>query len=147
MPPLTITGTCTGGGAIDASCYPNLMLHFPGSVWQNGTPGKASLPVNTTAFLNKAAFTDPAAFTIGNAPRTAPYGLFAPLIEDVDLSIRREFPIHESLRFAFQVDVFNINNAVHFAAPNTNIDAAAFGTFTSQANQARKLQFSARITF
>ncbi len=145
--PLTITGTCTGGGIIDASCYPNLTPGFSGSVWQNGTPGKTSLPVNTTAFLNKLAFTDPAAFTIGNAPRTAPYGLFAPYIEDVDLSIRREFPIHESLRFAFQVDAFNVNNAVHFAAPNTNIDAAAFGTFTSQANQARKLQFSARLTF
>jgi hypothetical protein len=145
--PLTVTATCTGGGIIDASCYPNLTPGFTGSIWQNGTPGKTSAPVSTTAFLNKAAFTDPAAFTIGNAPRTAPYGLFAPLIEDVDLSIRREFPIHESLRFAFQVDAFNINNAVHFAAPNTNIDAAAFGTFTSQANQARKLQFSARLTF
>jgi len=145
--PLTITGTCTGGGVIDASCYPNLTPGFTGSVWQNGTPGKSGFPVNTTAFLNKAAFTDPAAFTFGNAPRTAPYGLFAPYIEDVDLSIRREFPIHESLRFAFQVDAFNVNNSVHFAAPNTNIDAAAFGTFTSQANQARKLQFSARLTF
>ncbi len=35
--PLSITGTCTGGGIIDASCYPNYNPNFSGSVWQNGT--------------------------------------------------------------------------------------------------------------
>ena len=48
---------------------------------------------------------------------------------------------------AFQADAFNINNAVHFAAPGLNIDSSNFGTFTSMANQPRKLQFSARLSF
>jgi hypothetical protein len=65
----------------------------------------------------------------------------------VDVSIRRDFAIRESVRLAIQVDAFNVNNAVHFAAPNTSLDSSAFGTFTSQANQPRKLQFSARLTF
>jgi hypothetical protein len=51
------------------------------------------------------------------------------------------------VRLAFQADAFNVNNAVHFAAPGTNIDAASFGVFSAMANQPRKLQFSARITF
>jgi hypothetical protein len=61
--------------------------------------------------------------------------------------VRREFPIHERTRLAFQADAFNVNNAVHFAAPGTNIDSASFGIFSAMANQPRKLQFSARITF
>ena len=61
--------------------------------------------------------------------------------------MRREFPILEKMKLAFQADAFNINNAVHFAAPGLNIDSSNFGTFTSMANQPRKLQFSARLSF
>ncbi|MGA2195095.1 MAG: TonB-dependent receptor, partial [Bryobacteraceae bacterium] len=61
--PLTITGTCTGGGIIDASCYPNYNTSFSGSVWQNGTPGTGN--ITTTAYLNKAAFVDAPVYTAG----------------------------------------------------------------------------------
>jgi hypothetical protein len=143
--PLSITGTCTGGGIIDASCYPNYNPSFSGSVWQNGTPGTGNLA--TTAYLNKAAFVDPPAYTAGNIARSAPLGLFAPHNADFDMSVRREFVIREKARLAFQADAFNINNAVHFAAPGTGIDSATFGIFSSMANQPRKLQFSARLSF
>ena len=63
------------------------------------------------------------------------------------MSVRREFLIREQVRLAFQADAFNINNAVHFAAPGTGIDSATFGIFSSMANQPRKLQFSARLSF
>jgi hypothetical protein len=143
--PLTITGTCTGGGIIDASCYPNYVPGFSGSVWQNGTPGTAN--ITTTSYLNKAAFVDAPAYTVGSIPRAAPYGLFAPHNADVDIAVRREFVVREKVRIAFQADAFNVNNAVHFAAPGTGIDSATFGIFTSMANSPRKLQFSARISF
>jgi hypothetical protein len=143
--PLAITGTCTGGGIIDASCNPNYNPSFSGSVWQNGAPGTGNLA--TTAYLNKAAFVDPPAYTAGNIGRSAPFGLFAPHIADLDMSVRREFVIREKVRLAFQTDAFNINNAVHFAAPGTGIDSATFGIFSSMANQPRKLQFSARLSF
>jgi hypothetical protein len=51
------------------------------------------------------------------------------------------------VRLALQADAFNLNNAVHFGAPGTNIDSATFGTVTTMANQPRKLQFSARVSF
>jgi hypothetical protein len=143
--PLAITGTCTGGGIIDASCYPNYALGFSGSVWQNGTPGTGN--ITTTSYLNKAAFIDAPAYAEGDIPRSAPLGLFAPHNADVDISVRRQFVIREKARLAFQADAFNINNAVHFAAPGTGIDSATFGIFTSMANSPRKLQFSARLTF
>jgi hypothetical protein len=143
--PLTITGTCIGGGIINAVCYPNYAPGFTGSVWQNGEPGTGN--ITTTAYLNKAAFVDPPAYTAGNIARSAPLGLFAPHVADFDLSVRREFRIVERVRLAIQADAFNLNNAVHFAAPGTNIDAASFGIVSSMANQPRKLQLSARIAF
>ncbi len=145
--PISITGTCTGGGIIDAVCYPIYALGFTGSVWQNGAIGSGGANVSSTAYLNKAAFVDPPAYMEGSIPRAAPYGLFAPHNADVDVSVRREFPIREKVKLAFQADAFNINNAVHFAAPGTSLDASSFGTFTSMANQPRKLQFSARVSF
>ena len=145
--PLSITGTCTGGGIIDASCYPNYNPSFSGSVWENGSIGSGGANVATTPYLNKTAFVDPPNYTAGNIARSAPLGLFAPHNADLDLSVRREFPIHERVRLAFQADAFNVNNAVHFAAPGTGIDSASFGIFSSMANQPRKLQFSARLSF
>lgn len=143
--PLSITGTCNGGGIIDAVCYPNYAPGFSGTAWINGTPGSGN--ITTTPYLNKAAYIDPLPYTEGDIPRAAPLGLFAPHNADMDISVRREFVFREKVKLAFQADAFNINNAVHFAAPGTNIDSATFGVFTSMANSPRKLQFSARISF
>jgi hypothetical protein len=75
------------------------------------------------------------------------YGLNAPFNSSIDLSVRREFAIREHVKLAVQADAFNVNNTVRFGAPGTNPDQASFGTLTSQANQPRKLQLNARITF
>jgi len=144
--PLSITGTCTGGGIIDASCYPNLTPGFGGSVRLAGKP-TTTAAAKSVATINKLAFTDPVAYTYGNAARNAPYGLFAPHTADIDASVRREFPVRELFKFAIEADVFNLANAVYFSAPNTAIDNTVFGTYSGVANVARKYQFTARITF
>ncbi len=145
--PLSITGTCVGGGIIDAVCFPNYNPAFTGNVWQNGGIGSGGANLNNTPYLNKNAFVNPANYTAGNIARTAPLGLRVPHNADFDLSIRREFRVTEGVRLAFQADAFNLNNAVHFAAPGTNIDSANFGIFSAMSNQPRKLQFSARVSF
>jgi hypothetical protein len=144
--PLSIGGTCTSGGIL-GTCYPNYNPSFSGDIWINGDIGSNGATITSTPYLNKAAFVDPPAYTVGNIARSAPFGLFAPHNADVSVSVRREFSLHERVRLAFQADAFNVNNAVHFGAPGTNIDAANFGTFSSQANSPRKLQFSGRISF
>jgi hypothetical protein len=144
--PLVIGGTCTSGGIL-GTCYPNYNPAFSGSIWINGDFGSGGKSVTSTAYLDKTAFVDPAAYTVGNIARSAPFGLFSPHNADVDLSVRREFKVREQVRLALQADAFNVNNAVHFGTPGTNIDSAAFGTVTTMANQPRKLQFSGRISF
>jgi hypothetical protein len=143
--PLSIGGTCTGGGIIDASCYPNYTPGFSGAATLGSKP--TTVAAAATAHLNKAAFTDPAAYTFGNVARNAPDDLFAPHLADIDASVRREFAIYEAVKMSIQADVFNLPNAVYFSAPATGLDSANFGYYTSVANQARKFQFSARLSF
>ena len=146
--PLSVTGTGCNAGGILGTCFPNYNPAFSGNIHINGNYGDGNvLGSSPTSYLDRTAFVDPAPYTVGNLPRTAVYGLVAPHNADVDLSVRREFTIREKVKLAVQADAFNVNNAVHFGAPGTNPDQASFGTLTSQANQPRKLQLNARITF
>jgi hypothetical protein len=144
--PLSVVGTCNGGGIIDAACYPNLTPGFTGPVTVDTKP-HTQQDATTTPRIRAAAFTNPAAFTYGNAARNAPYGLFAPHVTNIDASVRREFPIHESVKLLFQADVFNLPNRTYFGAPNTTLSSTGFGTYTNQGNSSRKFQFSGRVSF
>ena len=63
------------------------------------------------------------------------------------MSIRREVPIFERLKFELQADAFNAFNNVRFGGINANITSAAFGRVTNQANTPRVFQISARFRF
>jgi hypothetical protein len=147
--PLALVGSACNAGGILGTCIPNYNPAWSGgSVRINGDYGNGNLigsPV--TSFLDRTAFVTPAAYTVGNLPRTGVYGLNAPFNSSIDLSVRREFAIHESIKLAIQADAFNVNNTVRFGTPGLNPDQASFGTVTSQVNQPRKLQLNARITF
>jgi hypothetical protein len=146
--PLSISGSgCTTPG-ISSTCVVSLNPAFSGPVRINGSYGSGNaLAPGAIAYLNKAAFVDPAPYAFGNAPRSAPFGLYAPSLLDEDVTVRREIPIRERLRLLVSADVFNITNSVYFAAPSTNIDSANFGQLTTSANLPRKIQLNARITF
>jgi hypothetical protein len=146
--PLTISGSgCTVTG-ISSTCIPSYNPNFSGPVRINGTYGDGNIiGSGVVSYLDKRAFVDPAAYTFGNLPRSAPFGLFGPYLFNEDVSLRREIRLRERMRVAFEANMFNITNSVHFSAPVTNIDSATFGQVSSQANLPRKVQFNARITF
>lgn len=77
--------------------------------------------------LNKAAFVAPVAGVQGDMPRNALRG-FA--WHQLDFTLRREFPIHESVALQFRADVFNITNTPFFglSGNSLNLGNAAFGT-------------------
>jgi hypothetical protein len=146
--PLALTGTACIAGGILGTCIPSYNPAFTGEVRINGGYGDGNvLGSSPTPYLNRTAFVAPAPYTAGNLPRTGVYGLNAPYNSSIDLSVRRDFAIQEKVRLAFYVAAFNIDNVVRFAAPGTNPDQGSFGTLTSQQNQPRRLQLSARITF
>jgi hypothetical protein len=86
-------------------------------------------------------------FTFGGTPRTLAYGLHNPGSKNLDLSLRREFRLRESLRLGLQADAFNLANWVMFSAPALSIASANFGRISGQANSPRAVQFNARLEF
>ena len=60
------------------------------------------------------------AWTLGDAPRYFS-DLRAPGYKNFDLSIQKYFPIKESVRLQFRLDMFNAFNHTNFYSPNTFI--------------------------
>lgn len=146
MPIGTIGAACNLPNA--GGCYANYNPAFSGPVRINGGYGSGDLlGTNPPAFLDKNAFLSPAAYTYGDTPRTGVYGIQNPGNYQADLSLRRVFPIHESIKVAFQADAINVLNSVSFTPPPTNITSSNFGRISGQSNRPRTLQLSARFTF
>jgi hypothetical protein len=75
--------------------------------------------------INPNAFTDKLSSPFGNAPRNFARGFGA---WQMDLAIRRDFPIHERLRLQFRAEAFNIFNHPNFGTINQNYCSAGAGT-------------------
>jgi carboxypeptidase family protein len=87
---------------------PNTPLYLSGSNYPGGrtiNPAAFALPAGCSAFFC-APGTPP-----GNAPRNLARGFGA---WQVDLAVRREFPIHEGLKLQFRAEAFNAFNRPNF---------------------------------
>jgi Carboxypeptidase regulatory-like domain/TonB-dependent Receptor Plug Domain len=100
-------------------------------------------PKTANAWFNVAAFTAPAAGTFGNAGRNI---IRAPGLEDLDITLARDFRVKERVSMKFRVEFFNALNHTNFAYPSGTVDGGAFGTI-STASDPRQLQFALRIAF
>jgi len=142
--PLGVTGTGCSVPGIVSTCMVSLAPNYTGHVV---TSAVGSGNAHTAVYFDKTAFVDPAAYTFGNEPRSAPYGLTAPTFWELDSTLRKTIPIHDTLNFQLAADFFNTLNNVIFASPATNIDSSTFGTVTTTQNQPRHIQFSGKFTF
>jgi hypothetical protein len=73
-----------------------------------------------TRWFNGAAFQPAAKWTLGNAPRYFS-DLRAPHYNNWDVGIQKKFPIKESSRIEFRLDMFNAFNHTNFYSPNTSL--------------------------
>jgi hypothetical protein len=94
------------------------------------------------AWFNTAAFKTAPAWTLGDAPRYFS-DLRAPNYKNFDLSIQKYFPIKESVRLQFRLDMFNAFNHTNFYSPNTFI-GGGFGTI-NQAWTPRLMQAALKL--
>lgn len=97
-------------------------------------------------YLNTACFTAPAAFKFGNESRTDSQ-LRGPGVANWDISLFKQFPIHENVVLDFRVESFNSFNRVQFGNPDLTRGSSTFGVITSQLNNPRALQLSGRLSF
>ena len=159
--PLAITATSCQTNPAQATCMPTLNPGFTGSArstkhWSGFGPNIVASTGSATV-APKGPFITPAlansvympAFTFGNSPRTAPYGLTGPGFFGMDISLRRSFPLHitQSTALQLQADLYNVTNFVQFGNVNTTVGNASFSIPSTQTNNPRQAQLSARIVF
>jgi hypothetical protein len=117
----------------------------------NTTPGQGVGGVACAA--STGPFCNAGYNMIGNAPRTAPFGLRAPNTFRLSSGIKRSFDISSKAKFIFAADCQNVTNAVTFGVNGgnlqipTGVNVKTFGTLVYASADSRDFQFSGRITF
>jgi hypothetical protein len=136
-----ILSTYAFEGTERPNVVPGCAKAFGGSIGSRLGGGGSS-----KTYFNTACFTIPTNFTYGNQPRTD-HTLRTPGINNWDMSLFKQFPVHENMAFDFRIEAFNLFNRVQFGSPNTQLGNAQFGWITAQFNNPRILQLSGRFTF
>ena len=164
--PIAVTGSGCGGSSILNQCMPSTVSGQASRI--NGSYGKASGFSTATTYtqepyINPSALSvasngtgtqavnvgsGPALYAPGNASRIGALNLWGPSTFNLDLGLKRTFPIHEELKVLFEADALNALNHVVFAAPNAVVNGgSSFGELTSVQNTARDFQLSARVVW
>ena len=107
--------------------------------------------------VNPIAFTNPAPGDFGNAPRNFVRGFGA---WQMDLGVRRDFPLYNELKLQFRAEAFNVFNHANFGFVSPFFGSPTFGQATSTLDQslgtlssiyqmggARSLQFALKLVF
>jgi len=107
--------------------------------------------------INSAAFSAPPSGSTGDAPRNFVRGFGAC---QMDLAVRRDFPIHERWKLQFRAEAFNIFNHPNFGTIDPQFGSPTFGQAISTLNASlgglsslyqtggpRSMQFSLRVAF
>lgn len=116
-------------------------------------PGGNNNPVlgGPDRYLDPSQFQLQEAGYFGNLGRSTAIG---PGYANVDFSLVKEFPLHESSRIQFRSEFFNILNRANFGDPRLSIfnDASGipvsnFGRITETSATARQVQFGIKVMF
>jgi hypothetical protein len=104
-----IQGSVRGGidpGLVAGALFPN----------QVGDPQVSSPTIDH--WFNPAAYANPTPGTFGDVRRNS---LVGPRFTNVNLSLAKEFPIHEAMGLEIRANAFNAFNHVNFANPDANV--------------------------
>jgi hypothetical protein len=150
------------GGIVAATGYANTYstIHHLDlnafTVVDDTNTAQSALP-NTQS---QAAGLGVAAYQIGTAPRVGADNIWSMGTYNIDLGLKRSFPIWENVKIQFEADLLNATNHVIFGAPNgvvgngsatqtgtTITGTTTYGLITSVTNQPRDMQLSARLSW
>jgi hypothetical protein len=72
-----------------------------------------------------------------------------PGFRNFDMSLFKDFPIHESFRLQFRAEAFNLPNWHSFANPSANLNflAQGFSAITSSRSNPRILQLALKLYY
>jgi hypothetical protein len=104
----------------NVNIVPNVPVYLYGSQYPGGRA------------INAAAFSLPPGTANGDAPRNFVRG-FGEL--QMNMAVRRDFPITERARLQFRADAFNILNHPNFGYVDAQLGDATFGLASQMLNQ------------
>lgn len=148
---LNSIATFRSGVPLSLTMASNTLFNFGGAQrpnWFDGNAGTREGRVSSrvNSYFDPTAFSAPAPYTFGNVPRfLSP--LRGPGVANVDVSVFKNFLLHEGWLLQFRAEAFNVMNRAEFGLPNTQIGSAAAGVITSQANSARDIQMALKLIF
>jgi len=127
---------------------------IPNDLWNVGSTtslrpnvsNDPNLPVDQRTpqhWFNTSVFSQPAQYQYGNAGRGLVEG---PGFINLDLSLHRDFRIHERARLQFRADAFNATNHTNFNLPGLSYGTASFGVVGS-AFTPRDIQLGLKFAF
>src|SRR5262249_4184243 len=122
-------GLC-GGCSVNLPTYGN---QYPDLLAPLQVAGSGNL---NQYFANPQVAVRPAPYADRNAPLALPSARI-PGTDNLTASLFKAFPLgfREGSRLEMRLEAFNVFNRVQFAAPDTNVGDATFGSIPSQANQ------------
>ncbi len=101
-----------------------------------------------------------AGYQVGTAARVGAYNVWGMGTYNIDLGLKRAFPIWEKVTFQIEADLLNATNHVVFSGPGgavgngsasetgtTISGTTSYGLITSVANQPRDMQLSGRLSW
>lgn len=137
--PLSVVDAVNNTGSFSDGVRPNLV----------GNPILSTDKRSHAEWFNTAAFVQNPAYTFGDAPRNFGSG---PGTVQVDASLLKDFPLHESTSLQFRAEAINVLNHPNWANPNTTFGNSTFGQVTglqagAGSNQARTIQVALHLTF
>ncbi|ADV82353.1 TonB-dependent receptor [Terriglobus saanensis] len=95
-------------------------------------------------WFDPSVFSSPTAFTFGNSGRNI---LTGDGLVQLDMTLKKTFPIHEAANAEFRFEAFNVANHPTFTNPNASIGSNSAGIVNSTLNAARTLQIALKINF
>jgi hypothetical protein len=110
---------------------------------------------DVTQWLNPAAFANPPVATQAGQSDYSPLGggtnpVRGPGFQNLDMSLFKQFPIHEAVRMEFRAEAFNLPNWHSFANPSANLNflnSQGFSAITSSRSNPRILQLALKLYY
>jgi hypothetical protein len=134
------TATDTANTAASGTYRPNLVKKPTADCGRGHLIGC----IDATAFTVQDLYPiSPANYAYGSAGRNL---LVGPGSQTVNVSVFKNFPIKERLRFQFRFETFGLFNRTNFGNPNATLNTSAFGSITS-ASGSRTIQLGAKLHF
>jgi Carboxypeptidase regulatory-like domain len=103
-----------------------------------------TVSINGIQWFGQGSFANAQPGTFGNCPAQGP--VIGPGYTDVDVSMQKNFPITETMKFQFRTDFLNAFNHPNFGVPNDSCCTGTFGV-SKQTQDSRQLQFALKFYF